>query len=109
LFQTARLDPVSYRFDSLPDGTSEVDLRSAETDGRRPGRRSFDVYLDDQLVLPSHDIAGEVGYTADRHTLFVEVTRRTARRTVRAAPRLRPADRQRAAGHPPARPVNRPP
>jgi hypothetical protein len=74
LFQTARSNPVGYRFDSLPDGTYEVDLRFAETNGRRPGRRSFDVYVDDELVLPSHDIAGEVGtYAADRHTLFVEV------------------------------------
>jgi len=75
LFQTARGNPVGYRFDALPAGTYEVDLRFAETNGRRPGRRSADVYLDDELVLPSHDISGEVGiYTADRHTWLVEVT-----------------------------------
>jgi hypothetical protein len=75
LFQTARGNPVGYRFDALPAGTYEVDLRFAETNGRRPGRRSADVYLDDDLVLPSHDIASEVGtYTADRHTMLVEVT-----------------------------------
>jgi hypothetical protein len=74
LFQTARGNPAGYRFDALPAGTYEVDLRFAETNGRRPGRRSFDVYLDDQMVLPSHDIAAEVGtYTADGHTVLVEV------------------------------------
>jgi hypothetical protein len=52
-----------------------VDLRFAEINGRRPGRRYADVILEQTLVLPAHDISGEVGtFNADDHKLLVQVT-----------------------------------
>jgi hypothetical protein len=75
LYQTARNNPLEYRFDNVPNGVYEVDLRFAEINGRRPGRRYADVILEQTLALPAHDISGEVGtFNADDHTLRVEVT-----------------------------------
>ena len=75
LYQTARNNPLEYRFDNVPNGVYEVDLRFAEINGRRPGRRYADVILEQTLALPSHDIAGEVGtFNADTHKLLVPVT-----------------------------------
>ena len=75
LYQTARNNPLEYRFDNVPNGMYEVDLRFAEINGRRPGRRYADVIAEQTLFLPAHDISGEVGtFNADNHTLLVAVT-----------------------------------
>ena len=75
LYQTQRRNPLEYRFDGLPVGFYEVDLRFAEIQPIRPGLRLFDVIIEGTLVLPALDIAGEVGtFTADNHVVFVPVT-----------------------------------
>jgi subtilisin family serine protease len=75
LYQTLRQDPIEYRFDGIPSGVYEVDLRFAELGNRRPNSRIFDVIVEGVIVLPAHDIAGEVGtLTADQHVFFVPVT-----------------------------------
>jgi subtilisin family serine protease len=75
LYQSARVDPTEYRFDGLPAGVYEVDLRFAEIAGGRPGGRLHDVIIEGTLVLPAHDIAGEVGtFAADDHVFFMPVT-----------------------------------
>ena len=75
LYQRARRDPGSYRFDGLPDGTYVVELRFAEIQRFRPGLRVFDVRADGEFLLSSYDIAEEVGsYTADDYSFTVVVT-----------------------------------
>ena len=75
LLRTARNNPVEYRFDGVPDGVYEIDVRFAEINGRRPNRRVFDVAAETQFVLALHDISGEVGtFAGDQHTVFVTVT-----------------------------------
>jgi hypothetical protein len=75
LYQTARRGLVEYRFDGLPAGTYQVDLRFAEIQGKRRDKRIFDVIVEGGLVLPAHDIAAEVGaLAADDHTFFLAVT-----------------------------------
>jgi subtilisin family serine protease len=74
-YQTARNNPSQYRFDDVPNGTYQIELRFAEIDGRRPDRRLADVIAEQTLLLPAHDISGEVGtYNADDHTVTVAVT-----------------------------------
>jgi len=75
LYQSQRANPTEYRFDGLPNGVYEVDLRFAELQNRRAGTRLFDVIIENNLVLPSHDVAGEVGsFYADKHVFFVPIT-----------------------------------
>ncbi|MCI0689238.1 MAG: carboxypeptidase regulatory-like domain-containing protein [Sporichthyaceae bacterium] len=75
LFQNLRRDPVDYRFDNVPNGVYEIDVRFAEIGKRKPNTRLFDVIAEQNLLLPAHDIAGEVGtFTADQHVFFVTVT-----------------------------------
>jgi subtilisin family serine protease len=76
LYQTQRIDPLEYRFDGLPSGIYQLDLRFAEISGPgRPNTRLHDVIVEGGIVLPSHDIAAEVGsHAADDHTFFVSVT-----------------------------------
>ena len=75
LYQTLRADPIEYRFDGLPSGVYEIDLRFAELSSRGPNRRLFDVIVEGTLVLPAHDIVGEVGnYSADHHVFYVPVS-----------------------------------
>ena len=75
LFQTLRRDPYAYRFDGVPNGVYQVDLRFAEFENIGPGKRVFDVIFENTLVLPAHDIFYEVGrYTAEAKTYFIEVT-----------------------------------
>jgi hypothetical protein len=75
LYQDQRLDPYAYRFDDVPNGIYEIELRFAELNQRIDlGERLFDVIVEDTLVLPAHDIAYEVGrFTADDNRFFVEV------------------------------------
>jgi hypothetical protein len=78
LYQTARLGlggVLEYRFDGLVSGVYQVHLNFAEIRGVRAGERLYDVILENDLVLPAHDIAAEVGrWAADRHVFFIEVT-----------------------------------
>jgi subtilisin family serine protease len=74
LFQDRRSGLFSYRFDSVPAGTYEVELGFAEFQANMlPGRRVFDVSVNGDYVLVNHDVAGEVrGLWADQHTFVVE-------------------------------------
>ena len=64
-----------YRFDGLPNGMYQVDLRFAELQNQKAGQRLFDVIAEGNLILPALDVVGEVGtYTADSHNFFVPVT-----------------------------------
>ena len=75
LYQSQRINPYAYRFDSVPNGVYQVDLRFAELENLGAGGRLFDVVVEDTLVLPSYDVAARVGnFAADAHTFFVEVT-----------------------------------
>jgi hypothetical protein len=75
LYQSLREDPVEYRFDGVPPGTYQLELRFAEFAPRRAGTRLFDVIAEGAFVLPAHDIAGEVGTaTADDHSMRLVIT-----------------------------------
>ena len=75
LYQSARIDPGEYRFDGLPAGVYEVDLRFAEIQNQAPASRLFDILVEGKLVLPALDVAREVGtFTADRHVFFLSIT-----------------------------------
>jgi hypothetical protein len=74
LYRTQRIDPYAYRFDNVPNGVYQVDLRFAELQNVRLGQRLFDVIVEDTLVLPAHDIIYEVGrFAAEDRTFFVDV------------------------------------
>jgi hypothetical protein len=75
LYQDLRQRMTEYRFDGLPNGVYEVDLRFAEIARTNPGRHLFDVIIEGNTVLPAHDIAAEVGsFAADDHVFYVVVT-----------------------------------
>ncbi len=74
LYQTLRQNPEEYRFDGLPNGVYLVELRFAEVKTANPGTRLYDVIIEGTIVLPAHDVAGEVGsLAADHHTFIVAV------------------------------------
>ena len=86
LYQRLRRDPYAYRFDNVPDGVYQVELRFAEIRQQRVGRRIFDVIVENDLVLPAYDIAYEVGsFTADDHSFYVMVS--DGRLDIRLVPR----------------------
>ena len=75
LYQDLRSSMLEYRFDGLPNGVYEVDLRFAELRAMPPGRHLFDVLIEGNTVLPALDIAAEVGsFAADDHVFYVVVT-----------------------------------
>lgn len=75
LYQTWREDLYAYRFDNVPNGVYQIDLRFAEIANVPRGDRLFDVIAEDVILLPAHDIQYEVGrYTADDNRFFLEVT-----------------------------------
>jgi hypothetical protein len=75
LYQFQRESPLEYRFDGLPAGVYEVDLRFAEVKKQKPNKRVFDIIIEGSLVIPALDVAAEVGsFAADQHTLFLPVT-----------------------------------
>lgn len=74
LYKTERIDPYAYRYDNVPNGIYQIELRSAELENMKIGKRLFDVIVENTTVLPAHDIAFEAGtFKADDHTFFVEV------------------------------------
>ncbi|HWH01528.1 MAG TPA: S8 family serine peptidase [Pilimelia sp.] len=75
LYQTLRQGAYEYRFDGVPNGVYEIELRFAELQNRRPDTRVFDVIAEGQLLVPALDVAGEVGtFTALDTRLTVRVT-----------------------------------
>jgi hypothetical protein len=87
LYRSQRVDPYAYRYDNVPNGVYQIELRSAELDAKvRIGKRLYDVIVENTLVLPAHDIVYDVGtLAADDHAFFVEVT--DGRLDVRFVPR----------------------
>ncbi|WP_218106684.1 S8 family serine peptidase [Micromonospora pallida] len=74
-FATQREGMHEYRVDGLADGWYTVELDFAELKQQRPDKRVFDVLLEGQEVLPSLDVAGEVGsFAALNRTFTVQVT-----------------------------------
>ncbi len=75
LFKSQRENVYAYRYDNVPNGIYQIDLNFAEFDSVRLGARIFDVIVEDELVLPAHDIMYEVGrFAADENRFFIEVT-----------------------------------
>jgi hypothetical protein len=75
LYQSQRVSPGEYRFDGLPSGVYEIDLRFAELIYRQAQKRIFDVIGEQSVLLPAHDIFADVGgLTADDHVFFLPVT-----------------------------------
>jgi hypothetical protein len=74
LYQSERIDPYAYRFDNVPNGVYQIDLRFAELRDKGIANRLFDVVIESTTVLPAHDIEYEKGaFAADDHTFYVEV------------------------------------
>jgi hypothetical protein len=74
LYQSLRADPYAYRFDAVPSGVYQVELRFAQLREQASGRRIFDVIVEDETMLAAHDIAYDVGsFAADDHQFFVAV------------------------------------
>ena len=76
LFKTQRVDPYGYRYDNVPNGTYQIELRFAELNTKEKiGKRLFDVIAEDTVILPAHDIVYEVGtLAAESRTFFLNVT-----------------------------------
>lgn len=75
LYQSARRGLTEYRFDGLPAGTYQVELRFADIQGVAASNRVFDVAAENQPLLLGFDISSEVGiYAADEKTFFITVT-----------------------------------
>ncbi|PZF97792.1 S8 family serine peptidase [Micromonospora deserti] len=74
-FADLREGMYEYRVDGLADGFFTVELDFAEVRKQSPDKRIFDVLLEGQEVLPSLDVAGEVGsFTALSRSYTVRVT-----------------------------------
>jgi hypothetical protein len=74
LYQSQRIDPYAYRFDNIPNGVYQVEMKFAELCYVGFGRRIADVSIEDTKVLSQHDIRyDEELLYADDHTFFVEV------------------------------------
>jgi hypothetical protein len=75
LYQKARITPMNYRFTGLPAGSYQVELRFAEIQGKKPGKRQFDVIVNGAPFLIAFDISALVGEnTALDRTLYVPVS-----------------------------------
>ncbi|NJD08707.1 MAG: hypothetical protein FIA97_19770 [Methylococcaceae bacterium] len=74
LYQSARSGGDEYRYDKLPMGIYQIDLKFAEIEGKKPFKRLYDVIVEDALLLPAHDIAADAGLNAaDDHRFYVAV------------------------------------
>lgn len=75
LFQDLRKDAGGYRFPNVPNGVYQVELLFAELDNIQPNKRVFDVYVENQLVLPAFDPVNDAGrFVANTKQYFVNVT-----------------------------------
>ncbi len=74
LYQTARINDMTYRFTGLPAGAYQLELKFAEIQNKKPGQRQFDVVVNGSPYLLAFDISALVGkdFALDR-TLFVNV------------------------------------
>lgn len=74
-FANQREGMYEYRVDGLADGYYTIELDFAELRKQAPNKRLFDVLIEGDEVLPSLDVAGEVGsYTALTKTYTVYVS-----------------------------------
>jgi len=75
LYRTDRRGSIEYRFDGLPNGVYQLELKFAELQNQKPGQRLFDVIAESTLLLPALDISAEVGkFFADDKSFFLPVT-----------------------------------
>jgi hypothetical protein len=75
LYQDERRGAMEYRFDGLPNGIYQLELRFAELQRSRSGQRIFDVIAEGNTILPALDVTGEVGqFNADDKSFFIPVT-----------------------------------
>jgi hypothetical protein len=75
LYQNDRRGSVEYRFDGLPNGTYQVELRFAELQNQKAGQRIFDVIAEGGYIAPALDVAAEVGKLyADDKSYFLQVS-----------------------------------
>ncbi|HEX9027540.1 MAG TPA: malectin domain-containing carbohydrate-binding protein, partial [Anaerolineales bacterium] len=75
LYQNLLQDPSEYRFDGLPAGVYQIELRFAEVQNRLPGTRLFDVIAEGSYLIPALDVAADVGsFYADNYTFFIPIT-----------------------------------
>ncbi|WP_256839071.1 carboxypeptidase regulatory-like domain-containing protein [Ornithinimicrobium faecis] len=76
LFQQQRMairTDLEYTFDNAPEGRYLVELGFAEIDKAKPGRRVFDVLVNDVVVEYAYDAAARVGQnTADVRSAVIE-------------------------------------
>jgi hypothetical protein len=73
-FADARQNMYEYRCDGVADGVYTVELDFAEVRDTKPNKRVFDVLVEGAEVLPSLDIALEVGsFHATSRTYTVKV------------------------------------
>lgn len=74
LYQNLRQGILEYRFDNVPRGVYEIDLRFAEIANQQANRRVFHVLVEGQVQIFGHDLALEKGsFVADNHTVFAAV------------------------------------
>ncbi|MEV6860429.1 S8 family serine peptidase [Streptosporangium subroseum] len=75
LYRSAREDMREYRFDKVPNGVYTVELGFAETRNKKPGKRVFDVSIEDKIAISALDLAREAGEnTAVSRQYTVKVT-----------------------------------
>jgi subtilisin family serine protease len=74
LYKRARVGDFEYRFDDLPDGVYQVELRFAELQFVQFDRRVFDVLAEGDVLMFQYDPVRAAGaLTADDHTFMVPV------------------------------------
>ena len=62
---------------TCPTASTRSSCASRSSTTSRPGKRIFDVVVENTLVLPAHDIVYEVGrFAADAKTFFIDIDRR---------------------------------
>ncbi|WP_428266663.1 S8 family serine peptidase [Haliangium sp.] len=73
LYQTQRAEPYGYRFDDLPDGVYQIEMKFAElTPNQGAGERLFDLVVENEMIWPAYDIVYEAGvFTAHDVMYFV--------------------------------------
>jgi hypothetical protein len=75
LYQSSREDPYAYRYDDVPNGIYQIDLKFAEYLNLTFEDRMFDVIAEEEILLPAHDVVYDAGrYAADDYRFFQEVT-----------------------------------
>lgn len=74
LYQSALINPAGYRFDDVPNGMYQIDLRFAAPSDLERDPRELDIIIEDELVLPAYDPSYRRGPDqADDYTFYVTV------------------------------------